>query len=282
MKTTFYTLILALSVLSCKEEAKESTSEMAISEVPAAIVEEVKFKPLEDNSSDQSTDAEQITIPQQIIKNGNLRFETDDLEATALKVKEAVTKYKGQIQSDSETRDNYALSRTLTLRVPSARFEDFIANISTGVKHFDEKEISSEDVTEEYIDTEARLKAKKVLEARYFELLKKANKVSEMLEIEKQISELREEIESQEGRLRYIKSRVAMSTIHLVFYKHIETGGGTTVSYGSKMGNAIKSGFNSLSTFLLELLYIWPFILIFVIVFIVIRKKIKKKRNTNA
>jgi hypothetical protein len=277
MKTTFYAVVLSLLTLaSCKkyETTSEDVAAMNIAEAPEALA---------DNSPNPPPPGgNEASISQQIIKNGHLRFETDDLEATAAKIHEGIKKYKGQIQSDTETSDNYALSRIVVIRIPSAGFENFINQVSTGVKHFDVKEISSQDVTEEYIDIDARIKAKKVLETRYFELLKKANKVTEMLEIEKQISALREEIESQEGRLRYIKSRVAMSTLSIEFYKNIESGGGSTVSYGSKMGNAIKSGFNSLSTFLLELLNIWPFILIFVIVFILIRKKIKKKKNSNA
>jgi hypothetical protein len=276
MKRQLYAVLLLLSLCtSCKEydHPEENIAAMTISEAPMALA---------DKPTPSPPNGGEVNVSQQIIKNGRLRFETNDLNATADKVQDAVKKYGGQVQTDNEATDNYSLSRTIILRIPAANFETFINQISNGVNHFDVKEISSDDVTEEYIDVDARVKAKKVLEARYFELLKKANKVTEMLEIEKQISALREEIESQEGRLRYIKSRVAMSTIHIEFYKNIESGGGTTVSYGSKMGNAIKSGFNSLSTFLLQLLNIWPFILIFVIVFIIIRKKIKKKRNNNA
>ena len=144
--------------------------------------------------------------------------------------------------------------------------------------HFDQKEISSQDVTEEYIDVEARIKTKKVLEARYLELLKKAGKVSEMLEIEKELSTIREEIEVQEGRLRYMKNRVALSTVYLEFYKTTEIEQGATVSYGTKIGNAFKSGINTLSSFFIGILYFWPFILIFVIAYILIRRRIRKKR----
>ena len=73
--------------------------------------------------------------------------------------------------------------------------------------------IDSQDVTEEYIDITARLKTKKELEARYLELLKKANKVEEIVSIEKEIGNLRSDIESIEGRLRYINNAVAYSTL---------------------------------------------------------------------
>jgi hypothetical protein len=220
-----------------------------------------------------------VKAPQQkIIKNARLRFQTSDLKTTGQNIYASVKKHNAQIESDSESNSDYSLSRNITVRIPSQSFDSFIADISKEVAFFDVKEISSQDVTEEYIDLEARIKAKKVLEARYLELLKRAGKVSEMLEIEKELSVIREEIEANEGKLRYMQSRVSLSTVNIEFYKTTEVAGGSTVSYGSKMGNALKSGFNALSTFFIGLLYIWPFILIFVIAFIIIRKKIKRKK----
>ena len=132
----------------------------------------------------------------------------------------------------------------------------FLKDISKGVAYFDNKEISSQDVTAEYIDIDARLKAKKVLENRYLELLKKANKVSEILEIEQQLSAIREEIEAKEGQLNYLQNRVSFSTITIEFYKSVANESGITVSYGMKIWTAIKSGFNSISSF-------WSFVQFF-------------------
>lgn len=216
---------------------------------------------------------------QKIIRTGHLRFESADLAATGKAVMDAVRKHKGQLQSDVENNDSYNLQRTMTVRLPSAGFDSFIADISKGVAYFDVKQISSEDVTEQYIDLDARVKAKKVLEARYLELIGKAKKVSEVLEIEKELSAIREEIEAKEGQLRYLKNRVALSTITVEFYKRTATDPAATVSYGSKMWNAVKSGFNGLSAFFIGLLHIWPFILIFVIVFYILRKKFRKRRH---
>jgi len=287
MKTTFYSLMLLLALSSCKKTESGNATDYAAVEIsePSSVVEEVKYKAL-----DAPTDNAPLPPPpplsgqeeasqSKIIKNANLNFETSDLDATAKKVQEAVKKYKGLVSSDVESKDGYTLTRNLKIRVPSAQFEHFISDISQGVSYFDRKEISSEDVTEQFVDSEARLKTKKVLEARYLELLKKATKVSEMLEIEQQISNIREEIEAHEGRLKYLRSQVAMSTLDISFYKTTVTLSGETESYGSKMGNALMDGFNELSSFFLGLLNMWPFILIFVIVFVIIRKKIKKRRN---
>lgn len=277
MKRTIYAVMLLLALTACNKAAK--TEEYIVSEAVAdEAVPAAAAAPMENSESAPDTMAENDYTSQKIIKNANIRFETEDLSATADAVTKAVKKYKAQIQSDAEGNSNYMLTRRMTVRIPSQHFEAFIGEISKGVKYFDAKEISSEDVTEQYVDTEARLKAKKVLEARYLELISKAKKVSEILEIEKELSAIREEIEAKEGQLRYMKNRVALSTINIEFYKKTAELPDATVSYGSKIWNAIKSGFNGISSFFIDLLYFWPFILIFVIVFYIIRKKLKKKK----
>ena len=227
-------------------------------------------EPVEKNSNDK-------TIEPQIIKNANLSFETSDLSSTYNQVSVAVKKFNGIVQSDSEGKNEESLFRNLTIRIPSKNFDAFLSDATTGVNYFDEKEITSTDVTEEYVDVISRIKTKKVLEERYLELLKKATKVSEMLEIEAQISAIREEIEAKEGRLKFIKNRVSQSTINLRFYKIVASESGETKSFGNKIWNAIVSGFNGISSFFIGIVYMWPFILILVVLIYFIRKRFRKK-----
>ncbi|MBC7641447.1 MAG: DUF4349 domain-containing protein [Flavobacterium sp.] len=117
-----------------------------------------------------------------------------------------LTKNNAVLQNDVEGKDDQSIFRNVVVRVPSQNFDIFLNEICSGIAYFDRKEISSKDVTEQYIDIDARLKAKKILEARYSELLKKANKVSEMIEIEPQLATIREEIDAKEGQLRYMKN----------------------------------------------------------------------------
>lgn len=276
MKTVFLFLTLLLSFSSCKKAdaaAEENISAMKLppkEDMAASVV----YKEVNNNAPQKSEDK---TIEQKIIKTGNLRFETSDLETTYNQIQTAVKNYKGTIQNDTEGKDYQSIFKNITVRVPSKNFDLFLKDVSKGVAYFDNKEISSQDVTEEYIDIDARLKAKKVLETRYLELLKKANKVSEMLEIETQLSAIREEIEAKEGQLRYMQNRVSLSTVTIEFYKNVAEESGVTVSYGAKIWNAIKSGFFGISSFLLGLLEIWPFIIILSVIIYFIRKRFKKK-----
>lgn len=269
---------LSFLVLPLMCSKAESSNDYTLEAVEA--VEDVASYDLvsEEKSSNfiQNNESE-VSQNTKIIKTANLRFATNDINESFDLIKKNIIKYKAIVQNDNTGKDYNSIYRNITLRVPNIYFDSFIAELGKGVSYFDRKEISSQDVSEEFVDLQARLKAKQTLENRYLELLSKANKVSEILEIEKELASIREEIEAKQGRLQYLQSRVSMSTIIIEMYTEKAEGTGTTVSYGSKMWNAIKSGFNGLSSFFLGILHIWPFILILALVFILLRKKLRKK-----
>ena len=274
MKSRLIIALLFFALLSCKKADAEASENISIS----AIKLPTKAKSVNSESYSESPNEAGKVIEQKIIKTGNLRFQTNDLETTYEQIKRAVKKEKAFIQNDSQGKEYASIYRRITVRIPSENFDPFIKDISSGVDYFDNKEISSQDVTEEYIDIDARLKAKKKLENRYLELLAKANKMSEMLAIEAQLSAIREEIEAKEGQLRYMQNQISLSTITIEFYKTTAQESGVTISYGAKIWNAFKSGFYGISSFFLGLLEIWPFIILAVALFYFIRKRFKKKK----
>lgn len=274
MKQILFFLLLSLSLFSCEKSENNFDSKVQAIVLPPQS-EKAKLAQVDRESPRKPTE----TIEPKIIKEGNLRFETKDLEATYNQIIKNTTAYGGSIQSDVEGNDYESVFRKLILRVPSQNFDVFLTNISKGVRFFDTKEITAEDVTAEYIDINARLNAKKTLENRYLELLKKATKVTEMLEIETQLSLIREEIEAKQASLNYLQNRVAFSTITIEFYKTIAQESGATVSYGAKIWTAIASGFNSLSGLFIWLLSVWPYLIIAIAVLYFIRKKIKTKKS---
>lgn len=275
MKSKLLIALLFFALLSCKKGEDASSEDVSIQAIKLAPLAKAETAGVAGNSD--SSNPENKSIEQKIIKNGNLKFETSNLETTYELIKTAVKKGGATIQNDSEGKDYGTIYRRITVRIPSENFDTFIKDISSGVDYFDNKEISAQDVTEEYIDIDARLKAKKKLENRYLELLSKATKMSEMLAIEAQLSAIREEIEAKEGQLRYLQSQVSLSTVTIEFYKTVAEESGVTISYGTKIWNAFKSGFYGISSFFLTLLEIWPFIIIVTVLFYFIRKRFKKK-----
>ena len=205
---TISTLLL-LFVLGCSGGGASKDFEAL--EAPSASYE---MSPEMDDISENNQVQEQ-----KIIKTARLAFETKDVEATHKKILQLASQYKGLVQNDNSGKDYNRIYKNMTVRIPTENFQQFIDGISEGVAYFDQKDISRQDVSEEFVDLEARLKAKRVLEERYLELLKKANKVEEMLQIERELSTIREEIEAKQGRLQYLQSQVSMSTVNIEFYK---------------------------------------------------------------
>lgn len=275
MKCRLLIALFFFAVLSCKNTDANTYASEDVA-IQAVKLPAKKMMAGAVGNSDAVNPENQI-IAQKIIKNGNLKFESSNLETTYEQIKIAAKKGKATIQNDSEGKDYGTIYRRITVRIPSENFDTFIKDISTGVDYFDNKEISAQDVTEEYIDIDARLNAKKKLENRYLELLSKATKMSEMLAIEAQLSAIREEIEAKEGQLRYLQNQVSLSTVTIEFYKTVAEESGVTISYGAKIWNALKSGFYGISSFFLTLLEIWPFIIIATALFYFIRKRFKKK-----
>jgi hypothetical protein len=259
---------------SCKEESATTDSydkTHPVAKSPAMMADNIVSE-VESNSD--------ANIAPQIIKTGRLRFPTSDLNESYTNIISSLKKYKGAVENDTSGKEyEGSFYRNLTIRIPNKNFDAFINDISKGVSYFETKQIQSSDVTEQFIDLTARLKAKKTLEARYLQILNKATKVSEILEIEKQLSSIREEIEAKQAQLNYLEHQVSMSTVSIEMYTETASGNSTTVSYGSKIWNAIVSGFNGISSFFIGILHIWPFILILAVVYFFVKRRIKKNKK---
>lgn len=233
-------------------------------------------------SADRLRDiSSEIDNDPKIIKTASLRFETQDIDGTHQNILDITKALKGFVSTDNSGKNYSEHFRNITIRVPSENFQTFIDDVSKGVSYFDRKDISRRDVSEEFVDINARLKAKRELEKRYLELLKQARNVEEMLGIERELSKIREEIEAKEGRLNYLKDKVSLSTVNIQIYKYTnETG--VTVSYGQKMKNALSGGWDGISVFFIGVLYLWPLFLILIIIILWMRRWMKRRKKRKA
>lgn len=215
-----------------------------------------------------------FSMGRKLIKEGSLRFETQDLLQTRRHIDSAVKHHQGYISSDSENKYNNRLEHTLLIRIPFQQFDPFILDVLQGGERLESKDIRTKDITEEFMDIEVRLKTKKELEQRYRELLHKAHTVTEILEVEKQIGALRSDIESIEGRLRYLQDQSQLSSITLTFYKTTPT----TVAYGRRFAEGFADGWNYLVLSIIGLVRAWPFLLLLTVVGFLIRLWWQRRR----
>ncbi|HOI77140.1 MAG TPA: DUF4349 domain-containing protein [Methanofastidiosum sp.] len=154
-----------------------------------------------------------------VVKNGNANIEVENFDSSISKIKELANKYEGYVTnsnmwiSDSETK-----SGNITIKIPEKRFEEFSDSL-VQIGKIKSKETSGYDVTEEYIDLQARLKNLKNQEKRYTELLDMAKDVQDVLAIEVQLGRIRGEIESYEGRLKYLDNTTTFGTFYINLYE---------------------------------------------------------------
>ncbi len=196
-----------------------------------------------------------------IIKEGDLEFESTSLEQTRAKINEVIKMTGAYISDESISSYESRSQQRLEIRVPVENFDTLVSEISKGVTQFDNKNIRVLDITEDYVDTQSRLKVKKALELRYKELLTKANTVEDILAIEEQIGTLREVIESAEGKLKLYDDRISLSTLNVTYYQKTTA----SVRFSTHFQDGFINGWRNLIWVLVGVVNIWPFVLILII-----------------
>ena len=211
-------------------------------------------------------------IQRKLTKEGNLRWETNYVNKTHAAIITQSKKLNAYISNDNQTRNDYQITTNVVIRIPSDKFDEFISKLENDVSKFDEKRIDVLDVTEEYIDISARMKTKKELEQHYYELLKQTRNVSEVLQVEAQLNVVRGEIESAEGRLKYLKDKVSMSTLNLTFYETTAA----PVGFFGEIGKSFISGWKGFLYFILGIISIWP---VAIVILVIVIWFVKRRRN---
>lgn len=267
-----------LLVLSCQSKQQER----ALLEVADGVDYETAVAPMQSpEASDElpDPDIQQPTQKKKIIKDGRMGLNVAHLDKTKGRIDSLVKAYGGYYENENFGKSNYEKYYDLRIRVPNGRFEALIAGVESGEQEVVYKEIDARDVTDQFIDLETRLENKRNYLTRYRELLKKAGTVKEILEIEEKIRGLEEEIESTEGRLKYLSDLVAYSVLNLriateMAYKYRPA---RRDSFFEQLKQSLSKGWYGFVDFLLLMIKIWPF-WILVAVSIVIYKKVKKRK----
>jgi hypothetical protein len=155
-----------------------------------------------------------------IIRTGTMSIENDSFDETENKAKE-ITKNLGGYITNSTAQVNQSGQKqgTLTIRVQADKYDALLAELAKTGKVMNQN-ITGRDVTEEYVDAEARLKTQRELEARLLQLLaEKTANLTAVVEVEQKLSSVRENIEKTEGRMRMLKDQASFSTITLSIYE---------------------------------------------------------------
>lgn len=148
-----------------------------------------------------------------LIRNATLTLEAKDVRQAADALTAEARAAKGYVSDTHESVDALgSRSITMTVRVPADRFDGSMQKIESMGKVM-EKQVTSDDVTEEFVDSQSRLRNLRHTEDRLLEHLTKTGRLADTLLVEKELARVRLEIEQLEGRIRFLSHRIAFSTI---------------------------------------------------------------------
>ncbi|WP_096271272.1 DUF4349 domain-containing protein [Paucisalibacillus globulus] len=167
--------------------------------------------PQEDTSKNNSDRA----VDRKIIYTANLSIEVKEFQPSFNHIQSKVTDYGGYIVESNMNRsegDSMA-SGYITVRIPQDQFREFIQLVEDGSSKVLESSISGQDVTEEYVDLESRLKSKRVVEERLLAFMEKAEKTEDLLTISNDLATVQQDIEEVLGRMKYLENRTDLATV---------------------------------------------------------------------
>jgi uncharacterized protein DUF4349 len=158
--------------------------------------------------------------PTMVIRTGQAFIEVEKVDPAVLKIRQLAAQVGGFIANSSMSggRDQIRQA-TLELKIPSPKYDQAVDLLST-IGKVETLTSNAQDVGEEFVDVTARVTNARRLEERLISLLaNRTGKLDEVLRVERELARVREEIERYEGRLRYLSSRVAMSTLTITVHE---------------------------------------------------------------
>ncbi len=247
-------------------------------------------EPVIQNVSLSQADAAQqapAAVERKIIRNAALTVEVES-PADAQRRIASLAESRGGfvVTSESRQQGGYGDAKpyeivTLEVRVPAAQFDAVLGEIRSVGSRVAAEKITGQDVTEEYIDLEARIRTQKALEGQFLEIMKRAARVSDALEVQNALANVRTEIERLEGRRRFLESQTSLSTIKVTLQPPAPLINANASGFFTSVGRAIGDGIEVAAAITLALIRIAlalvPVLLLVVLPFVLLLRYIMRR-----
>lgn len=227
---------------------------------------------------------------QKLIKTIRMEAETEDLDALLPQINAKINALGGYVENqelyNGSSYSSYRhRSASLTVRIPAEQLDSFTEDVK-GVSNVVSYNESTENVTLRYVSTESRVKALEVEQERLLELLAKAENMSDLLEIEARLTDVRYELENVTSQLRVLANQVDYATVYLYISQvkvYTETEEQTVwqrIGSGFKenlkdMGENLTDFFVWIVTYSPQLIF-WAVVIAIVVT--ILKKKIAKRK----
>nr|WP_321230785.1 DUF4349 domain-containing protein [uncultured Psychroserpens sp.] len=218
-----------------------------------------------------------------IIKSATARYKVDNVKLATRNIKKIAARYNAYISDLRYTNDLYKKENRFTIKIPQQHFDSMMDSIGYIVDFVEYENITTKDVTEEYVDIQTRLNTKLEVKSRYETILRRnAKTVEDLLATEEKLRVIQEEIESAQGRLKYLSNKVSYSTIQIDLYETVaytEEPESYSKTFLSKSKEGLSFGWSAIEGFVIGLMYLWPLVILGIIVFLLIRKRLRKRKT---
>lgn len=162
--------------------------------------------------SEEGDEAYSESTQRLVIKTGEISVVVKNVRASAEAIAAYAKSHGGYIVSSNISQDGIAPSATVTIRIPVAVFDAGFAELKA-IGDVQSENVTGEDVTDQYVDLNARLHNLQVTESQLQEIMRRATKISDVLEVQEQLTAVRGNIESLQGRIKYLKDSASMSSL---------------------------------------------------------------------
>jgi hypothetical protein len=216
-------LILGLSGCSSSSKSDESKMNQSSKAMDSAQPKSGNSVALSSEEVKKvQTEPAKLEVPSQmVIYQADLRLRVKRFEKTLQIIEEKVDKYGGYIaDSNVNKAGKEQMSGSIKLRVPQKHFQAFLHEAEGLAAEVIGRDIKGQDVTEEYVDLSSRLKSKRVVEERLTTFMKDAAKTEDLLKISADLATVQEEIETIEGKMKFLENQTSLSTINITLYEN--------------------------------------------------------------
>jgi hypothetical protein len=264
-----YMAVMAMLLSACSNSNYDK-GQPAVADATMELAEQTVEKVEEDKiAADTSVTQAKFTPPQitathqdwdkKIIKTADITLELRNYNNYNSKLHTGLKAYGAYIASEEQEQDDYRISNNITIKVPVEQFDNLVNSFSGDDIKVIEKKIGSEDVTAEVIDTKSRIEAKKQVRDRYLDLLKQARNMKEILEVQREINTIQEDLESASGRVNYLTHQSAYSTIRLTYYQFLNgVSRDHSNSFGVRLKESLDTGIRIIGNLMIFMVSLWP------------------------
>jgi len=290
----FLSIVMILAACSGEEFAGESKSEsadMAVTEEGESSNEVAVDSGSTETSGADTPKEAAVANTRMIIHQAQLQVNVKDLETAQANIAKKVEEYGGYIvESNVYQVDDETNSGNMVVRIPEKHFQTFLKDTEGEVAEILESNVTGQDVTEQYVDLQSRVKSKRAVEERLLEFMGNAQKTEDLLKISGDLAKVQEEIEVMVGKMNYLENQTSFSTVELAMYenrvvvpdiesKDLNTWEKTKKQFATSTNALLAAG----SAFIVFFIGNLPVLLILaaigVVVYLIIKRRLRDERK---